>query len=120
MIGGGHAGIEAATAAARLGAKSYLITQNKRTLGELSCNPSIGGIGKGNLVCEVDALDGIMGKAADMGAIHYRMLNGSRGHAVRGPRTQQDRQLYKLAVQEILNDYNNLTVGQTTYLDNRG
>jgi tRNA uridine 5-carboxymethylaminomethyl modification enzyme len=110
VIGGGHAGVEAAAAAARMGAKTALITHRRDTLGEMSCNPAIGGIGKGHLVREIDALDGIMGKAADESGIQFRLLNRSKGPAVRGPRTQSDRALFRSSIQKHIAETSGLTV----------
>jgi tRNA uridine 5-carboxymethylaminomethyl modification enzyme len=110
VIGGGHAGCEAAAAAARHGAKTALITHKADTIGVMSCNPAIGGLGKGHLVREIDALDGLMGRVADAGGIQFRMLNRKKGPAVRGPRTQADRKLYRLAMAKEIASIDNLTV----------
>ena len=110
VVGGGHAGVEAASVAARMGARVALISFTLETIGAMSCNPAIGGLGKGHLVREVDAFDGIIGRAADAGAIHYRMLNRSKGSAVQGPRVQADRKRFKAAVQYLIRRQGDLTL----------
>ena len=112
VVGGGHAGTEAALAAARMGSQTLLLTHNVETLGQMSCNPAIGGIGKGHLVKEIDALGGAMAKAIDLAGIQFRTLNSSKGPAVRATRAQADRSLYRSAIRNTLEHQPNLTIFQ--------
>ena len=110
VIGAGHAGIEAAVASARMGARTAVITFSQDDIGTMSCNPAMGGLGKGHLIREIDAMGGIVGRASDLSGIQFRMLNLSKGPAVQGPRAQADRDLYKRSIQAILNSYENLSI----------
>ena len=114
VIGGGHAGTEACAGASRMGCKTLLLTQKLETIGEMSCNPSFGGIGKGHLIKEIDALDGLCARACDVSGTQYKVLNKRKGQAVHGPRAQIDRILYKKMIQEELQDTLNLTLKDST------
>ncbi len=117
VVGGGHAGTEAALAAARIGANTLLLTQSIETIGQMSCNPAIGGIGKSHLVREIDALDGAMARATDRAGIQFRVLNGSKGPAVRATRAQADRVLYRQAMRQIVECCDNLRLFQQSVVD---
>ena len=117
VIGGGHAGCEAAAAAARMGARTALFTHRFETIGEMSCNPAIGGLGKGHLVREIDALDGLMARVIDKAGIQFRVLNRSKGPAVQGPRAQADRKLYRRYMQQAIREVNTLVVVEAAVED---
>src|SRR4051812_41915915 len=117
VIGGGHAGCEAAAVAARAGAATALVTLRADTIGVMSCNPAIGGLGKGHLVREIDALDGLMGRAADAAGIQFRLLNRRKGPAVRGPRTQADRKLYRQAMRAAIEEQQGLEIIEGEVVD---
>ena len=117
MVGGGHAGTEAAAAASRMGCQTVLVTQKLETIGEMSCNPSFGGIGKGHLMKEIDALDGVCARASDESGIQYKILNRRKGPAVQGPRAQIDRDLYKSFIQKELHNMENLDLVPDTVED---
>ena len=117
VVGGGHAGIEACTASARMGLKTLLVTHNLETLGQMSCNPAVGGIGKGQLIKEIDALGGVTALAVDHAGIQFRTLNSSKGPAVRATRAQTDRVLYKIEIRKILENYPNLQLFQQPVTD---